>query len=401
MEQPVLIIGAGVTGLTLAQACQKKQIPFRIFERDDLSAHSQHRTVGKGLTEGFGLHHLKAALPDELASCLPECYVDQAAVKFGEEGYYDVLNLTTAEPIKQKRTQKRVRLSREKLRTLLITNIEVQWSKTLTQISADDDSVKATFSDGTSETGSMLIGCDGANSTVNRILHPEGHEDVGETGRRLLLATASYPASEVSAIRQIDPFFLHCEDFTTEVWLRVTFLDNPISEASQPADAAVEKCQILISWPYQANWLGRVDPTDCPNTKIGQMSLIRHLSDSWAEPFRSFIQNMPRDADVQPVNLSDGFMAMSAGFAGRVTLAGQAAKPLSTPFGDGAESSMEDVHGLSESFLDRLYGLAADGGAGAGAGCGDGDGNRDFDFKAAREQYEGLLQELVLFEALS
>lgn len=390
-EQPVLIIGAGVTGLTLAQTCQKRQIPFQIFERDDSAVHSQHRTVGKGLTEGFGLHHLKAALPDELASRLPECHVDQAAVEFGVEGHYDVLDLSTAGVYQQKRTEKRIRLSREKLRALLLTDIEVRWSKTLTEISGDDDSAKATFSDGTSETGSMLIGCDGANSTVDRILHPEGHKDEREIGLRILLATANYPASEVAAIRNLEPFFVYCVDPKPEVLLRVNFLERSSDEDPHSADDTV-KCQIALCWPYESDWLGRVDPTDVPNTKIGQRALFRHLSESWAEPFRSFIQNMPRDADIQPVNLTDGFLDMSAGFGGRATLAGQAAKPLSTPFGDGGESSMNDIYGLTQSFLEPLYGEDGDG---------DGDGEKEFDFKGAREQYEGLLQEMVLIEALS
>lgn len=385
-EQPVIIIGAGVTGLTLAQACQKKQVPFRIFERDGSAVKSQHRTVGKGLTKYFGLRHLEAALPAVIASRLPECHVDQSAVTFGEEGHYDIPNLRTAEVFQQKRIEKRIRLSREKLRTLLLTDIEVQWSKTLTEISGDDRSVKATFSDGTSETGSLLVGCDGANSTVNRILHPKGHKDEGETGLRLLLATADYPASEISAIRKIDPFFLYCVDPEPEVLLRVNFLESA-SDDSRHADDVV-RCQIVLCWPYRANWLDRVDPTDCPNTKIGQRVLIRHLSESWAEPFRSFVQNMPRDADIQPVDLMDGYIDMSAGFGGRVTLAGQAANPVSTPFGDGAESSMTDIHGLTQSFLEPLYG-------------GDGDGDKDFDFKASREQYEGLLQEMVMMQALS
>jgi 2-polyprenyl-6-methoxyphenol hydroxylase-like FAD-dependent oxidoreductase len=379
-EQPVIIIGAGVSGLTLAQACQKKRIPFRIFERNNSATHSQHRTVGKGLLEGAGLGGIKTALSDDLALRLSECHVDRGAVGFGD-GQYGVFDLSTAEAYRQQPVSKRVRLSREKLRTLLLTGIKVQWSKTLTEISTVDNSVKAVFSDGTSDTGSIIVGCDGTDSTVNRILHPQGHQDPTDPEIRLLLATASYPATELSAMRKIDSFFLHCVDPKTDVYLWINFLENP-SEDNHAADT--EQCQLLLIWPYRPNWLDRADPTDCPNTQIGQRALLKHLSESWAEPFRSLIQNMPRDANIHPVDLANGLIAHSTtSFGGRVTLAGSAANPLSTPLGDSAEFSSADIANLLDSLLEPMREGASSSG--------------EFDFEAARERYESAVKERAAF----
>lgn len=45
--RPVLIIGAGVVGLTLAQGCREAGIPFEIFESHDVSS---EKSQGWGLS---------------------------------------------------------------------------------------------------------------------------------------------------------------------------------------------------------------------------------------------------------------------------------------------------------------------------------------------------------------
>ncbi|KAM0698720.1 hypothetical protein Q7P36_002187 [Cladosporium allicinum] len=355
----VIIIGAGVSGLTLAQACQKKNIPFRIFERDSPASLSQHLSEGEGLTECWPLNVLKDALPDELFRRLSDCHANLGSVSFGEADHYDTFILNTAESERRTTMSKRVRLSQQKFRKLLLTGIEVQWSKTLTEISVADDSVKAKFSDGTSETGSILIGCDGGDSTVRRIMHPQGFPKQDAYELRHLLTTANYPTSEVSAIRNMHPFFLRCTHREIEVFLLITFFE----ETSQDSHADdTTKCQLLLQWPYRPNWLDRVDPTDCPNTKIGQRALLKHLSESWAEPFHSLIQNLPRDADIRPVELPWGVYAgYSPALGGRVALSGRAADPLYTRGGVGEhmESSSRDVERLL-MWLEQMHGADGD-----------------------------------------
>lgn len=355
-EQPVIIVGAGVTGLIFAQACQKKRIPFRIFERDDSASLPKRRTAEEGLTECWPLKVLEDALPDELVRRLSECHASEGGVGIHEEGHYDLFFLRTAESQRQKSLSKCVRLSREKLRMLLLTGIQVQCSKTLTEINVIADAVKAVFSDRTSETGSILIGCDGSDSTVSRIMHPQGFQAEEDFGVRRLLATAYYPTSELFAIRNMSPFFLRCIDPPTGISLYITFFER--SPRDSHSDDT-EKCQLLISWPYRPNWLDRVDPTDCPNTKIGQRALLKHLSESWAEPFRSLIQNMPRDADIHPADNANGFTGYSPAFGGRVTLAGRALNPVPTRLGEGAESSSASLEWLL-GFLKQVHGPGVD-----------------------------------------
>jgi 2-polyprenyl-6-methoxyphenol hydroxylase-like FAD-dependent oxidoreductase len=346
LQDPVIIIGAGVSGLTLAQACRKKNIPYRIYERDESVT---SRGAGWGLTIHWALSTFKALLPDELVSRLSECYVNRGAVEAGEKGSFTFFDLSTGEPRWQVPAAERIRVSREKLRTLLLTGLDVEWSKDFQNIEIVDGAVKATFSDGTSRVGSMLVGCDGANSAVRRLLHPETHQNE-QLPVRLLGATANYSESQISAIRNLDPFFLQGTDPNTDAYLWFSFLETP----SDGREDGTYKCQVIVSWPYRENWLDRVDPTECPNTKTGQLFFMNYLSESWAEPFHSLLQNMPKDSEIRPIELADWLPQASTGFGGRVMLVGDAAHAMVMYRGEGANHSIVDVSKLLEQ-IKRLY----------------------------------------------
>ena len=370
LQDPVIIVGAGVSGLTLAQACRKENIPYRIFERDESAT---YRSSGWGLTIHWALPTFKALLLDELVARLPECYVNRGAVEAGEKGTFTFFDLSTGEPRWQVPVAERIRVSREKLRALLLTGLDVEWSKSLQNVDVADGAVKATFSGGTSCTGSILVGCDGANSAVRRLLHSEDYHNK-QLPIRLLGATAHYTEPQITAIRALDPFFLQGTDPRTDSYLWFSFLETPSD--GLPADTY--KCQIIISWPYRENWLDRVDPTECPNTKTGQSFLMRNLSESWAEPFRSLVQKMPRDTDIRPIELADWLPRPLTGFAGRVVLAGDAAATMVMYRGEGANHSIVDVSKVIEQ-VKLLYES--------------GDGKADGAFEAARAAYEGEMIE--------
>jgi 2-polyprenyl-6-methoxyphenol hydroxylase-like FAD-dependent oxidoreductase len=256
---------------------------------------------------------------------------------------------------------------------LLLTGLDVEWSKSLQTVDVVDGAIKATFADGTSCTGSILIGCDGANSAVRRLLHPEGYQNK-QLPIRLLGATAHYTESQIAAIRNLDPFFLQGTDPKTDTYLWFSFLETPSD--GLPLDTY--KCQIIISWPYRENWLDRVDPTECPNTRTGQSFLMRNLSESWAEPFRSLVQNMPKDTDIRPIELADWLPRASTGFGGKVVLVGDAAATMVMYRGEGANHSIVDVSKLLEQ-IKLSY---------------EGEDVKDEDaFEAARAAYEGEMVE--------
>ena len=119
----VLIIGAGITGLVLAHSLKKHSIAFTIFERDP---NVHHRGRGWGLTIHWSLDAFVSLLPQELVDRLPEVYVDPEASKNGENGHFLFFDLRTGEARWKVPPAKRIRVSRERLRALLLDDLDIQ-----------------------------------------------------------------------------------------------------------------------------------------------------------------------------------------------------------------------------------------------------------------------------------
>lgn len=119
----VLIIGAGIVGLVLAQALKKHSIPFTIFEADP---NVGHRGRGWGLTIHWSLSTFIELLPQHLVDRLPETYVDPEASKRGENGNFLFFDLKTGEERYRVPPNQRIRVSRERLRALLLDGLNVE-----------------------------------------------------------------------------------------------------------------------------------------------------------------------------------------------------------------------------------------------------------------------------------
>lgn len=140
----ILIIGAGLTGLILAQALRKLQhlaslnsnnnnnttpppplITYEIFERDPRAF---FRGGGWSLTIHWALTDLQNLLPDEIMQNFESCLVNRDAAAAGQAGNFQFLNLRTSErveawPIPREAAS---RVSREKILELLMRGVDVR-----------------------------------------------------------------------------------------------------------------------------------------------------------------------------------------------------------------------------------------------------------------------------------
>lgn len=126
---PIIIVGAGITGLVLAQALTKLSIPFVVYERDP---DPLYRGKGWGITIHWALNQLLELLPQHVIDRLPEAYVDNEATRNGENGNFLFFNLRTAEALFQVPPAKRIRMSREKFRRVLMDGIPIKASTLIT-----------------------------------------------------------------------------------------------------------------------------------------------------------------------------------------------------------------------------------------------------------------------------
>ena len=120
---PILIVGAGISGLTLAQALRKEGIPFQIVEQDSSSS---SRSAGWGLTIHWALPTFLDLLPQEVQERLPDTYVNQEAANKGDIGNFAFYDLGSGEVRWKVPPNKRIRVSRKRLRELLMTGVDVK-----------------------------------------------------------------------------------------------------------------------------------------------------------------------------------------------------------------------------------------------------------------------------------
>ncbi|RDK42744.1 FAD binding domain protein [Aspergillus phoenicis ATCC 13157] len=335
-DLPVLIVGAGISGLLLAQHLQKLGVPYKIFERD---AAIDARSGGWGLTLHWALPALRELLPDHLVQRLPEAYVNKAAAARGDTGRFSFFDLKTGSALYSVPAAERIRVSRVRLRQLVATGLDVQWNKTLQNIESTADTVTAHFADGTSYTGCLLIGCDGSRSPTREILYPDSHE-MNPLPVQILGAATLYTAEEMAGAAEIDPFIFQGSHPESNVFLFFSILDTPNNFVESSKDKY--ECQIILSW---------ADSKDIavPSDNGERIALMKSLASDWAEPFRTLVHRLSEDTEARSIRIADWmFRPLQNRSHPRVVLMGDSAHTMTMYRGEGANNAIVDVLDLTQ-----------------------------------------------------
>ncbi|KAF2089002.1 2-polyprenyl-6-methoxyphenol hydroxylase [Saccharata proteae CBS 121410] len=201
--QPVLISGAGLSGLLLAQGLKQASIPFRMFERDPCIGHRPQGYLIR--IHGDGITALRSALPPKLFAMFEKTCAEAhvGAVRrlnpftseVDEMPEYGPPGLQMKERLE--RGERPYTPDRTVLRRVLMTDIEesIEFGKTICNYEETAKGVTVHFTDGTSASGALLVAADGGRSQVRKQYAPE-HKPVDTAGRCIYGKTPLTPDLE-------------------------------------------------------------------------------------------------------------------------------------------------------------------------------------------------------------
>lgn len=369
-SQPTIIVGAGITGLLLAQSLRSHSLPYTLHERDPSAT---HRGKGWGLTIHWALDDLLSLLPAQLAERLPETFVDPAASAAGDDGNFLFFDLRSGEARWRVPPNRRIRVAREKLRGLLMEGLDVRWGEEFEGVEAKDAErgVRATFrtAEGTTSVeGGLVVGCDGTASRVRAALFPAPKCENYQLPVRLLGVSTVYGPELSGKARRLDPFFYQAGDPETDAFHWFSFLDSPSNNQREGEMAKGQDCQILLSWPYREGFLGEKKPIEVPAANDERVALMKRIGKGWTSPFGDLVGAIPLEAEAKSIKLEDwvppsGNDGQWEGVPGseKVVLVGDAAHAMTMFRGEAANHGIMDVKMLLEEVLPVLQGRGASG----------------------------------------
>ncbi|KAF5373076.1 hypothetical protein D9758_001501 [Tetrapyrgos nigripes] len=338
----VLIIGAGTIGLLIAQNLKKLGIPYAVFEQDAaIDARPRDWSFGIYWTQTT----LKECLPDGIDEkyLIDKVQVDRMVPT--EDLIIPLFNSWTGEILKPIPTPYGLRLQRRTFMRALTQGLDVHYGKRLAEVKTDGQTVTAIFEDGTKEEGKLLIGCDGAHSKVRDFLL--GPEKAALRSLPFLCnqVMTKLPKETALAIRKVHPRNMNstnpdgvygwvsihdCTDLNPENWVFMLLM-TWVEKKSDSEDA------------------GRLDASN----KSDVVQTMKKFAEKFAEPWKSFFLNIPNDAIGWHNRMSDWPTQKWDNRNGTVTLAGDAAHPMTFHRGQGLNNAIHDAYTLMRALGDH------------------------------------------------
>ncbi|GIZ38812.1 hypothetical protein CKM354_000221300 [Cercospora kikuchii] len=345
----VVIIGAGCVGLLLAQGLKRQGIPFTIFEAKE-SATQARNERDWGMSIQWGLSLLGSLLPPDLLDRLQEVSVDPHYVVPEEGNVMPVYNVETGERIKSVPLVQMLRVSRRKFRALLAEGLDIQYNHRLTDITEQDNGhIQATFSNGQKAIGTLIIGADGANSTLRTLAFSSS-----PTASAIRLpygginTTIQYPTSSIakhirSHLSPLMAIGVHPRGY----WLWLSIQSVP-----DPKDPSTWTFQLQWTWPLSNPTLAMNEPN--LKTLKAEAAAI-----TFAEPFKTAWTAIPDDSPI-PINRISAWEPIpipNEAWNGKIALVGDAAHAMSFHRGQGLNHGIADALKLVEALVEVELGV--------------------------------------------
>ncbi|KAI9730425.1 MAG: hypothetical protein M1834_005935 [Cirrosporium novae-zelandiae] len=345
----VLIIGAGCTGLCLANGLKKASIPCVVFEQN-AEAFGGKTDRFQGRDWNFGIHWsvpiLQTLLPPELFAQLRDCQVD-SSLPLPEDAVLDFYNGESGVKITHVDVGKWYRLKRSKLQSLLRQGIDVRYGKKLENVTYSEDGkiVTAHFADGTETKGIFLAGADGSRSETRQLLLGFEKAALARLPFGAAFVQSTYSPERALFLRQWHPLHIaavHPKGLVS--WWGV----HDIPNQEDPENWVF---YTYISFPYSIE--------EQENTKdwTNEMRLkqLKGLAKDFCDPWKSGYEWIPNNQLIWYHGMTQWDPTASDhqwdNHGGRITLAGDSAHPMTYQRGQGLNHSIADAANLTKAVV--------------------------------------------------
>jgi 2-polyprenyl-6-methoxyphenol hydroxylase-like FAD-dependent oxidoreductase len=316
-----LIIGGGVAGTAVAMALQKAGFDPVVYEAYPSGGDDAGAFLTIGANGMFALDQIDATEPVANAG------FPLTAVDVSDENGRQIAKLPLGGPpagIPGHHHLRRAELYRVLQRAARQRGIPVEHGKRLTDAYEQNGAVLASFADGSSASGDLLIGADGLHSTVRQVIDP-GADPPRYTGERVFYGYAPdvEPVSDPRTLHMIrgkKGTFGHTVSPAGETWW---FARIPGAELSR---AQIAKTPPAV-WRTELVALFRRDRTPAADV----------LMDTSEELLASNVYDLP---------------GVASWHYGRMMIIGDAAHAASPASGQGASMALEDAVMLAKSLRD-------------------------------------------------
>ncbi|KAK3368856.1 hypothetical protein B0T24DRAFT_341566 [Lasiosphaeria ovina] len=190
--------------------------------------------------------------------------------------------------------------------------------------------VRANFSDGTTSTGSVVIGCDGGSSQVRKCLLGEDLAAQEVLPYAFMNFPFSLPADKAVWLdEQMNPS-VDVAPHPKSMYMGLFLLDKPDFERPE-----MWVFYVLVTWPIA----DKEDEENAPN----RLERLRAKMEGWADPYKSVVEWLSEDISIGADQLRIWHPRKWDNREGRVTLAGDAAYSMTFHRGQAGNLAIKDA----------------------------------------------------------
>lgn len=354
MGRRIVVIGAGLGGLCLAQGLVRGGAEVTVYERDAGLATRR---------QGYRLH-LDARAGLALQSCLPPELFDLFLSTCGRPGRtftvmterLRVLNQVSGAPGRDPDNPSTLSTSANRLtlRELLLGGLgdRVRFGHEFVRYEAAEGHVVAHFANGTTVSADVLVAADGVNSAVRRQYLPLAQ--AVDTGSRCIYGKTLLTDQTLPLV----PAPLH-DGFTAIVGGRtgmaaglVRFRERPDQAAIRVPGVELSPADDYLMWTMAA----RADQFPLPDERLSDLDAagLHQVAAGMVKGWHPNLQELLARAEVDEtfylrVRASTPVPAWTPS---RVTVLGDAIHAMSPARGSGANTALQDAAQLSQALLD-------------------------------------------------